>query len=80
MGSKYADYLKFAAKEAMVFDSSMTVCVVNKAPTHGVISFEVSDRSKIYNIPRGQVNESTRINVSNLMSPGKVNIFRQSQI
>ena len=94
LGSKNADYSRFTAKEALVLDSSMAGCVVNKAPAHGVMHFSIKGKSShagiapqkgvhalkaaaeaIYNIPCGQADENTRVNVANFLSPGKANVI-----
>ncbi len=45
LGSKHADYSKISAKEAVVLDSSMAGCIVNRAPAMVVLSVCIEGRA-----------------------------------
>ena len=93
LGSKHADYSKLKSKEAVVLDSSMRGCIVNRAPAMIVLDVSIAGKAAhaamnpksginaikvaadaIAQIPCGNVDENSTVNVANLLAPGKYNI------
>ncbi|MGI6193306.1 MAG: M20/M25/M40 family metallo-hydrolase [Christensenellales bacterium] len=45
LGSKHADYSKISAKEAVVLDSSMKGCIINRAPAMMILDIAIQGRA-----------------------------------
>lgn len=45
LGSKHADYNKLSAREAVVLDSSMNGCIINRAPAMVILEIEIQGRA-----------------------------------